>query len=148
GAFERHPEWVVVAVAEPEQREGDRGAPGVRPAGLEREFELEQREGNRGTTAPPAAGSDSARVVAFVTYRLDPTTRVGTIGNNAVGPAWQGRGIAGALYRLVLDRFRAAGMAVAAVTTGLDEAHAPARAAYRRVGFTAATPSVTLYQEL
>jgi hypothetical protein len=39
-------------------------------------------------------------------------------------------------------------MEVAAVTTGLDEAHAPARAAYRRAGFAAGAPSVTLYREL
>lgn len=110
--------------------------------------EPEQPAGDRGATARTADKGNSAVVVAFVTYRLDPAARVGTIGNNAVDPAWQGRRIAGALYRLVLDRFRAAGMAVAAVTTGLDEAHAPAHAAYRRAGFTAATPSVTLYQEL
>ena len=87
-------------------------------------------------------------MVAFVTYRLDPQRRVGTIGNNAVDPGWQGRGIATTLYRHVLDLFRAAGMEVAAVTTGLDEAHAPARAAYRRTGFAGGAPSVTLYQEL
>ena len=34
------------------------------------------------------------------------------------------------------------------MTTGLDDAHAPARAAYRGVGFAAGAPSVTLYREL
>jgi hypothetical protein len=37
---------------------------------------------------------------------------------------------------------------VAKVTTGLDDAHAPARAAYARAGFSAAVASVTLYREL
>ena len=37
---------------------------------------------------------------------------------------------------------------VAAVTTGLDEAHAPARAAYARAGFAVGAPSVTLYRDL
>ncbi|MBI3972167.1 MAG: GNAT family N-acetyltransferase [Chloroflexi bacterium] len=87
-------------------------------------------------------------IVGFVTYRLDEQARVGEIGNNAVDPAWQGRGIATALYEQVLARFRAAGMRVAKVSTGLDVGHAPARAAYRKVGFTAEVPSVTLYQEL
>ncbi len=52
------------------------------------------------------------------------------------------------MYRRVLELFRQAGMQVAAVVTGLDEGHAPARAAYRKVGFTAEVPSVTLYQKL
>jgi ribosomal protein S18 acetylase RimI-like enzyme len=90
----------------------------------------------------------SGQVVGFVTYRLDPATCIGEIGNNAVDPPWQGRGLASAMYRRVLDVFRNAGMRVARVTTGLDPAHAPARAAYRRVGFTGEVPSVTMYQEL
>ena len=88
------------------------------------------------------------QVVGFVTYRLDHDLRVGEIGNNAVDPAWQGHGIATRLYREVLDRFRAAGMRVARVTTGLDDGHAPARAVYEKVGFTVGAPSVTLYQKL
>ncbi|HEX2037116.1 MAG TPA: GNAT family N-acetyltransferase [Chloroflexota bacterium] len=87
-------------------------------------------------------------VVGFATFRLDGERRVGEIGNNAVEPAWQGRGIATALYERVLEEFRRQGMLLAKVTTGLDEAHAPARAAYRRVGFSAEAPSVTLYREL
>jgi ribosomal protein S18 acetylase RimI-like enzyme len=118
-AFRRHPAWIVVAVAASEP------------------------------PAPPAADEAGiASLVGFVTYRLDPDRRIGTIGNNAVDPAWQGRGIASALYRRALDDFRAAGMEVAAVTTGLDDAHAPARAAYRGAGFAAGVPSVTLYREL
>jgi ribosomal protein S18 acetylase RimI-like enzyme len=121
--FERYGDWVVVATA-----------PGAR---------REHREGDRGTPDEP-----DAPVVGFATYRLDPATGVGTIGNNAVDPAWQGRGIATALYEEVLARFRAAGMRVATVSTGLDAPHAPARAAYRKVGFGPAVESVTLYQEL
>ncbi|HXI17440.1 MAG TPA: GNAT family N-acetyltransferase [Chloroflexota bacterium] len=98
---------------------------------------------------PDAAQADSGeQVVGFVTFRLDREESVGTIGNNAVDPASQGRGIAGLLYRHVLERFRAEGMRVASVTTGLDDGHAPALAAYRKVGFSAEVPSVTLYQKL
>jgi GNAT superfamily N-acetyltransferase len=73
---------------------------------------------------------------------------VGEIGNNAVDPAWQGQRVASQLYQAVLARFRREGMLVARVTTGLDDAHAPARAAYRKAGFIAETPSVTYFQKL
>ncbi|MBI3969985.1 MAG: GNAT family N-acetyltransferase [Chloroflexi bacterium] len=119
-AFEQHLDWIVVACAAvPEQ-------PGR--AGL--------------------AAEQAEQVVGFVTFRLDRGQAMGTIGNNAVDPAWQGRGIATALYRHALDRFRAEGMRFACVGTGLDAGHAPALAAYRKMGFTAEVPSVMLYQEL
>lgn len=91
---------------------------------------------------------EAEEVGGFVTFRLDRERLVGTIGNNAVDPAWQGRGIATAMYRQVLDRFRREGMRVACVETGLDAGHAPALATYRKVGFDREVPSVTLYQEL
>lgn len=89
-----------------------------------------------------------AAVIGFATFHLDAMRKVGTIGNNAVHPRWQGRGIAGALYRAILATMRANGMRQAQVTTGLDEGHAPARAAYRKVGFAVGVPSVTYYQDL
>jgi ribosomal protein S18 acetylase RimI-like enzyme len=92
--------------------------------------------------------NDAEQVVGFVTFALQPAKLVGVIGNNAVDPAWARQGIATALYLQALDAFRAAGMRVAQVTTGLDAGHAPALAAYRKIGFTAEAPSVTLYQEL
>ena len=108
-SFARHPEWIVVACAAPAK--ADTGAD---PPGL-------------ANKQPHDGGAET--IAGFVTYRLDMDARVGEIGNNAVDPAWQGRGIAGALYGDVLARFRAAGMRVARVSTGLDDAHAPARAA-------------------
>ncbi len=102
--------------------------------------------------AEPAAqgGAQTAGeiIVGFVTYHIDEQRRIGTIGNNAVDPAYQGRGIAQALYHEVLAQFRSGGMRAARVTTGLDAAHAPARAAYRKVGFRLEMPSVTMYLEL
>ena len=95
-----------------------------------------------------ARHGETGALIGFVTFRLDREKLVGTIGNNAVDPAWQGRGIATALYRHVLERFRAEGMRVACVETGLDEGHAPALATYRKVGFNREVPSVTLYREL
>jgi ribosomal protein S18 acetylase RimI-like enzyme len=87
-------------------------------------------------------------IVGFVTFQMDSTRSVGVIGNNAVTPQWQGRGIAGALYQAVLARMRRNGMRQAQVTTGLDEGHAPARAAYRKAGFRVGLPSITYYQDL
>ena len=92
--------------------------------------------------------ADQTQSVGFVTFRLDRSTALGTITDNAVDPAWQGRGIATALYRRALDRFRAEGMRVASVGTGLDAGHAPACAAYRKVGFVLEVPTVTMYQQL
>ena len=92
---------------------------------------------------------DGREVVAgFVTFHLQAAEGIGEIGNNAVDPGWTRRGIATALYRHVLDVFREAGMRVALVSTGLDEGHAPALSAYRKVGFDREQPSVVLYQEL
>ncbi|HEV7214274.1 MAG TPA: GNAT family N-acetyltransferase [Chloroflexota bacterium] len=93
------------------------------------------------------AEADSA-IVAFATFRQDLERHIGVIGNNAVHPAWQGRGIAGALYQAVLAQMRINGIRLVQVTTGLDEGHAPARAAYQKAGFTVGLPSITYYQAL
>jgi mannose-6-phosphate isomerase-like protein (cupin superfamily) len=75
------------------------------------------------------------RVVGFVTYTLDPIREVGEIRNNAVDPAFQGRGLGTALYRQVVAIFGQAGMKYAWVETGLEEEYAPARRAYEKAGF-------------
>jgi GNAT superfamily N-acetyltransferase len=87
-------------------------------------------------------------VVGFVTFHCDQKRRVGRLGNNAVDPDFQGRGIAPRLYAHVLDRMRALGMKVAAVQTGCDPSHAPARRAYEKAGFTARVTWVDYYREL
>jgi GNAT superfamily N-acetyltransferase len=88
-----------------------------------------------------AAELDGA-VVGFVSLRLDRATAAGEIGLNAVRPDRAGQGIGTALYELALSRMKAAGMRVASVATGGDASHAPARRAYRKVGFVAEIPSV------
>lgn len=87
-------------------------------------------------------------IVGFVTFRQDFVRQIGVLGNNAVHPDWQGRGIAGAFYQAVLATMRANGMRLVQVTTGLDEGHAPARAAYQKAGFVVGLPSITYYQDL
>lgn len=88
------------------------------------------------------------RVVGFASFVLDDKTQIGEIGNNAVDPDYQNRGIAGMLYAEVLNRMKDAGMQIARVSTGLDDSHAPARSAYKKAGFQNSIPSTTYFQKL
>lgn len=85
---------------------------------------------------------------AFLTYYLRPELGCGEIGNNAVAPDWRHRGLAQRLYAKVFERFRAAGLRFAKVTTNLDDGHAPARRAYERAGFDISCPAITYYRKL
>jgi ribosomal protein S18 acetylase RimI-like enzyme len=90
-----------------------------------------------------------ARVVGFVTcYVVRPFLGIGEIGNNAVHPDWQGRGIALRLYEYAFERLRERGMRYVKVHTGGDLAHAPARRAYEKAGFDVVLPQVEYYREL
>ncbi len=91
---------------------------------------------------------DGGEAVAFCTVAVDPASKVGEIGLNAVDPAQQRRGIGLWMYRQALDQLRAAGMEIASVGTGDDPGHAPARRVYSRAGFTAAIPAMHLYRSL
>jgi len=96
-----------------------------------------------------AVAECDGEIVGFVTWYLHVHQRgIGEIGNNAVRPEHQGKGIAPRLYALALDEMRAAGMSHARVGTGLDPAHAPARRAYEKAGFNIGIPSVEYYREL
>jgi GNAT superfamily N-acetyltransferase len=87
-------------------------------------------------------------IVGYVSFTVDAQARMGEIGLNAVRPAHAGRGIGTAMYRHVLALMRERGAAAAAVSTGGDPGHAPARRAYEKAGFGPAIPSVTLYKLL
>jgi len=88
------------------------------------------------------------RVVGFITWHPWPRGSVGEIGNNAVAPEAQGRGIGAAQCRRVLGLLAERGFSVAVVATGLDEAHAPARRMYQKAGFGPSFPSVHYFQSL
>jgi GNAT superfamily N-acetyltransferase len=87
-------------------------------------------------------------IIGFAACTLDEAARLGEIGLNAVHPDHAGRGLGTAMYRHILGLMRDAGMEVAAVSTGGDPSHAPARRAYAKVGFGAPIPSVSLYRTL
>jgi ribosomal protein S18 acetylase RimI-like enzyme len=82
------------------------------------------------------------QIAGFVTLDMNSDTLVGEIGNNAVSPAHQHQGIGTQMYDFVLAHMKELGMKSAVVTTGGDEAHAPARRAYEKAGFAGAVPSV------
>jgi GNAT superfamily N-acetyltransferase len=90
----------------------------------------------------------AGRVVGFVSVQLNRETTIGEIGLNAVHPDWAGAGIGTAMYEVVLDRMRQAGMRVATVSTGGDSSHAPARRAYQKAGFHVGIPSIWLCRVL
>ena len=83
-------------------------------------------------------------VVGFATFMING--KVGMLSNNAV--ALRGHGIAGMLHDRVFEEFKSRGCTVAGVTTGLDEAHAPARRAYEKDGFTNSIETVMYYKKL
>jgi len=96
-----------------------------------------------------AEDAESGRVAGFVTFHVtERPSRIGEIGNNAVHPDFQGRGIATRLYGHVLERMREIGCRYAKVSTGGDEAHAPARRAYEKAGFSVMISHVDYWREL
>ncbi|NLN19725.1 MAG: GNAT family N-acetyltransferase [Firmicutes bacterium] len=90
---------------------------------------------------------EDGRPVGFVTFWWG-SNQVGVVGNNAVHPSCQGRGIASTLYEKALNEMRAKGMRAARVYTGGDPAHAPARRAYEKAGFDMSLPSVEYFRLL
>jgi ribosomal protein S18 acetylase RimI-like enzyme len=88
------------------------------------------------------------RVVGFATFYPNVKPGLGEIGNNAVHPDYQGRGIAGRMYEHAFGRLKALGMRFVKVNTGGDASHAPARRAYEKAGFNVALPGVTYFRKL
>jgi len=91
---------------------------------------------------------EDGKVVGFICFTTDNEKKIGTIGNNARDPECDLKGIGQQMYQAVFEIFRKRGMQAARVTTGLDDAHAPARRAYERAGFNRKLTSVTYYMEL
>ena len=86
--------------------------------------------------------------IGFVSFRIDAETRIGELGLNGVHPDHCGQGVGTWMYEQALVRMKALGAEVVEVGTGGDAAHAPARRAYEKAGFTAAIPSVHYYRTL
>ena len=84
----------------------------------------------------------NSNVVGFITVEMNRDRLVAEIGNNAIAPNAQGQGIGTQMYEFVLEQMKLAGMKAAIVETGGDDAHAPARRAYEKAGFSGPVPSV------
>jgi len=87
-------------------------------------------------------------VIGFLSYELKEEKKVGEIMLLAVDPEYQERGIGTKLNDTALQEMKEAGMKVAAVDTGGDESHAPARRSYEKAGFSKTIPSVRYYKRL
>jgi GNAT superfamily N-acetyltransferase len=82
------------------------------------------------------AESDGA-VVGFVTAQVaDADRAIGQIEKVAVDPAVQNSGLGSELTELATSWLREIGMSVAAIGTGGDDGHAPARHVYDKAGYT------------
>lgn len=87
-------------------------------------------------------------IAGFVSWKPDIAPGIGEITLNAVDPAHGGKGVGTALYEHALAQLKAAGMQLAAVGTGGDPSHAPARRAYEKAGFSVHLPSIYMYRKL
>jgi GNAT superfamily N-acetyltransferase len=85
--------------------------------------------------------------VGFVVVIFDRAAGSAEIEMLAVDPGHQRRGVATALMEFAFDRMREAGVRIAAVATGGDPGHGPARGAYESVGFSA-LPLVRYFKAL
>ena len=85
-------------------------------------------------------------ICGFATYSVEGA--IGVLKDNAVRIGFQGLGIAGKLYDAVFEKLRQSGCSIVRVGTGLDDAHAPARRAYEKVGFEKSLSSITYYKKL
>ena len=76
--------------------------------------------------------------VGFATVALNAFhERMGVVDMIAVDPRYQRRGIARQLMEHAIEHMRTQGMDIAAVETGGDPGHGPARALYESLGYTA-----------
>jgi ribosomal protein S18 acetylase RimI-like enzyme len=90
---------------------------------------------------------DDGEIAGFIVYELNHDSKVGQIYLLAVHPDHQNHGIGTLLNLAALDAMRACGMELAAVGTGGDPGHAPARRSYEKAGFTQ-LPLVRYYKDL
>jgi len=88
------------------------------------------------------------KVLGFISYMIHKDTNTGEILANAVSLDARGIGVGTMMYNFVTDKMKSEGVKFVTVHTGLDDAHAPARRAYEKAGFSLSLPSVQYYKKL
>jgi ribosomal protein S18 acetylase RimI-like enzyme len=97
-------------------------------------------------TAAVWIAESGGHLAGFVAIRIGPGA-TGEIDMIAVDPPAQGQGIGMALTQFAIRVMRESGVRLAAVATGGDPGHAPARRLYEKAGFTG-LPLVRYYASL
>jgi ribosomal protein S18 acetylase RimI-like enzyme len=88
------------------------------------------------------------RMAGLVCWDVRSGGEIGELVEVTVDPDFQGRGIATAMCRRVLDLFRERGCRAVLVKTGLDPGHARARKLYEKLGFGPGIPWIHYYQKI
>ncbi len=96
---------------------------------------------------PGSPMGPDAEILGYVAWAYDPLASHGTIELLAVAGEHRGRHVATTLCQHAMDDLRTHGARTVDVGTGGDSFHAPARACYERLGFTA-VPVVHYVREL
>lgn len=91
---------------------------------------------------------DKGRVLGFVSFILDQERKIGKIGNNAVDPEHQNRGIGTEQIVKTMGILKERGMKVVEVQTGLAEEYGPARRIYEKCGFEPTMEFLTYHASL
>ena len=87
-------------------------------------------------------------VAGYAMYVINDETKIGQVQDNAVDPAFAGKGIGSAMHQQVLRAMKTSGMEVAKVGTGVDENYAAARKLYEKYGFKEAFVQKTYLRSL
>jgi len=83
---------------------------------------------------------EEGKVVGYATYSINYNDKTGIVGNNAVDPAYQGRGIGTAMNKWIVDFFRNEKLKIATVSTLINDI--PAQKVYEKNGFKEITRSI------
>jgi ribosomal protein S18 acetylase RimI-like enzyme len=88
------------------------------------------------------------RILGFISFSLDQERKIGKIGNNAVAPEHQNRGIGTEQIVKTMGILKERGMKVVEVQTGLTEEYGPARHMYEKCGFEPTMEFLTYHASL